>query len=111
MTDTNHDAEAPVLISLGLSAQERDLLIKEAAGPLGIAEDLGAMAREGNKWTLSFILEDWEELAGFLTVLPRRVSEPARRRRIDALIDRIEDLVDANLDKPGDDLYDGEPDE
>jgi hypothetical protein len=111
MKDAEHDAEGPIPISLTLSAQERDLLIKEASGPLGIAEDLDAMAREGTTWILSFILEDWEELAGFLTVLAARTADASRRRRLDALIERIEDLVDANLDEPGDDIYDGEPDE
>jgi hypothetical protein len=111
MSETNHRARGAALIPLALSAQDRDLLIKEAADPLGIAEDLDAMTREGTKWILSFILEDWEELAGFLTVLASRTVDAVRRRTIDGLIDRIEDLVDANLDEPGDDIYDGEPDE
>ena len=98
-------------IPLTLSSRERALLADVAGRGLGIAAELEALAREKDGYVLRFILEDWEELAGFLTVEASREKDAKRARDLDVLIERIEDLVDSRFDKPGDDADDGEPDE
>lgn len=98
-------------IPLGLTRKERSLLLKEAGRALGIEEELRALPERDGRLVLSYILEDWEELAGFLTRVASKAKEPNRVKELDALIERIEDLVDQHFDHPGEDEDDGEADE
>ena len=98
-------------IALKLTKRERDVLLAEAGRGLGIESELRALAPQGATYVLSLILEDWEELAGFLTRRAARASDRKRVDELDRLIDRIEDLVDEHFDEPGSDTDDGEPDE
>ena len=98
-------------IPLKLTKRERDLLLAEAGRGLGIEQELRTLAPEGGKYVLRLILEDWEEVAGFLTRRAAQAGEPKRVDELDRLIDRIEDLVDEHFDEPGSDADDGEPDE
>jgi hypothetical protein len=98
-------------IPLTLTKRERDLLLAEAGRGLGIEPELRALAPQGGKYVFRFILEDWEEIAGFLTRSAAKASDRKRVDELDRLIDRIEDLVDEHFDEPGSDADDGEPDE
>lgn len=108
---TEHDEAEGEAIPLALSARERNLILETAGRPLGLTQELEALPKEEAGFVLRFILEDWEELAGFLTVAATREKDAKRARDLDRVIERIEDLVDAHFDKPGDDADDGESDE
>ncbi len=105
------EADRPEEIPLALSSRERSLIRETAGDALGIARELEALPRDKDGYVLRYILEDWEELAGCLTVAASREKDARRVRDLDRVIERIEDLVDAHFDKPGDDADDGEADE
>ena len=70
------------------------MILREAAPALGLVEKLAAVALEGGKPTARLALQDWEEVAGYLTTQSYRLSSPKLQDQLDRLIERIEDLID-----------------
>lgn len=81
--------------SAGLAVNQNELaLLEKAAVELGLERDLqGGLSRKGKGLLLVLMEEAWEELAGYLSVEANRTGDAALQRRLDALIERIEDLL------------------
>jgi len=83
-----------------LSRRELDLLKREAAPALGLAQEIPVLGAEGGRLIVALPLRDWEELAGYLSVQSYRGESPKVQDQLDRLIERIEDLIDEH-DEPG----------
>ncbi|MGC8723336.1 MAG: hypothetical protein ACP5VF_05640 [Acidobacteriota bacterium] len=92
MDETEVPQEPPKL-EMELTPRERDTLLREAGEELGIADELRAVAVRGGKLLVAFSEEDWEEIAGYLSVQANRATDPTRIQRLDALIELIEDFL------------------
>jgi len=81
--------------SAGLALNETErALLEEAARELGLdGEVRDGLSRKGKGFFLVLMEETWEELAGYLSVQANRTEDASRQRRLDGLIERIEDLL------------------
>ncbi len=81
--------------SAGLKLNETErALLESAARELGLEREVRAgLSSEGKGFLLVLLEEVWEELAGYLSVQANRTGDAALQRRLDVLIERIEDLL------------------
>lgn len=81
--------------SVGLTLTEREKAILEgAARELGLDREVrDGLSRKGKGFTLVLDEENWEELAGYLSVEANRTGDASLQRTLDALIERIEDAL------------------
>ena len=86
-------------ILLKLSRRELDLILREAAPALGLAEKISAPASERGMLAVRLSLGDWEEIAGYLSVQSYKGMSPKLQDQLDRVIERIEDLIDQH-DEP-----------
>ena len=93
--------EERILVTLTVGPSEKAALA-EAAKNLGMDETFrSAVAPKGKRFAVALDEEDWEELAGLLSVTSNRARDPEKQKLLDALIERIEDalLVDPEDDE------------
>jgi hypothetical protein len=81
---------------------EEKTALAGAARELELVDEFGrGLSPKGKRFALVLEEEVWEELAGVLSVRSNRSRSAATQRRLDALIERIEDalLVDPEDDE------------
>jgi hypothetical protein len=97
------DAQAPrppeAKVPLQLSRRELDLILREAAPALGLLEEMRVTSVENGKIVAKLALEDWEEVAGYLSAESFRATSAKLQDQLDRLIERIEDAID-EADEP-----------
>lgn len=87
------EEEPKTSAGLALNETEQRLLVG-AARELGLQREvLKGLSRKGKGHLLVLLEEHWEELAGYLSVQANRTEDSALQRRLDGLIERIEDLL------------------
>ncbi|MEW5763342.1 MAG: hypothetical protein ACOYXN_06170 [Acidobacteriota bacterium] len=93
--------EERILVTLTVGPLEKAALA-EAAKNLGMEEAFRrAVAPKGKRFAVALEEEEWEEIAGLLSVTSNRARDPEKQKLLDALIERIEDalLVDPEDDE------------
>lgn len=92
--------EERTLVTLTVGPLEK-VALADAAKGLGMEELFrSAVSPKGRRFAVTLEEEDWEELAGLLSVTSNRARNAEKQKLLDALIERIEDAL---LVDPGDD--------
>ncbi|MEW6758341.1 MAG: hypothetical protein AB1347_08980 [Acidobacteriota bacterium] len=92
--------EERTLVTLTVGPLEK-VALADAAKGLGMEEPFrSAVSPKGRRFAVTLEEEDWEELAGLLSVTSNRARNAEKQKLLDALIERIEDAL---LVDPGDD--------
>lgn len=98
---TGETPEGRTLVTLTVGPLEKKALA-DAAKDLCVEELFrSAVSPKGRRFVVTLEEEDWEELAGLLSVRSNRARSAEKQKLLDALIERIEDalLVDPEDDE------------
>ncbi|MEJ2421742.1 MAG: hypothetical protein P8018_08525 [Acidobacteriota bacterium] len=93
MPDERKDTREPRELSITFTAGEYSVLVRETGEALGVQSDLAAASKDTEGRIVSFLSEDWEEIAGFLSVQANRTRDKKRQQELDGLIEKIEDAI------------------
>jgi len=91
------------MLSLELSDVERRLLVDEVAlyADIELDPDLAALLRRPGPPTLALWTDDWECLAGSIAFAANHAATRKLRRDLDALGERVEELLSSSRRGPG----------
>ncbi len=84
-------------IDIKFTIEERDLIVNQTFAVDDLTERLHKAKVEGKYITVSYTLDEIEDLAGFIAAEANHAEDKKLEKKLDALYDKISDIEDKYL--------------